>query len=79
MDTALPDFGADMALDFSVINTSTVDAEDASVATNTGWTLVGNMDVPAYSAAGSLNRRPASERARRDRRLDAVPTELILP
>lgn len=43
------------AIRFSVINTSTVDAEDASITTNTGWTLVGSMDIPAYSAAGSLN------------------------
>lgn len=55
MDTALPDAAADDAFDFSVINTSTVDAEDASVTTNTGWTLVGSMDIHAYSAAGSLN------------------------
>ena len=55
MDTALPDAAAGDAFDFSVINTSTVDAEDASVTTNTGWTLVGNMDIHAYSAAGSLN------------------------
>lgn len=55
LDTALPDFAANDAFDFSVINTSTVDAEDASVTTNTGWTLVGNMDIHAYSAAGSLN------------------------
>ena len=43
------------SFEFSVINTSTVDAEDASVTTADGWTLVGNMDIPAYSAAGSLN------------------------
>jgi len=55
MDTALPDAAAGDAFDFSVINTSTVDAEDASVTTNTGWTLVGSMDIHAYSAAGSLN------------------------
>lgn len=55
LDTALPTAGAGDSFDFSVINISTVDAEDASVTTNTGWTLVGNMDVPAYSAAGSLN------------------------
>lgn len=55
MDAAIPDAAAGDAFDFSVINISTVDAEDASVTTNTGWTLVGNMDVPAYSAAGSLN------------------------
>lgn len=55
LDTALPSSAAGDAFDFSVINTSTVDAEDASVTTNTGWTLVGSMDVHAYSAAGSLN------------------------
>jgi len=55
MDTAFPDAAAGDSFDFSVINISTVDAEDASVTTNTGWTLVGSMDVPAYSAAGSLN------------------------
>lgn len=55
LDSALPDAAAGDSFDFSVINTSTVDAEDASVVTNTGWTLVGNMDIHAYSAAGSLN------------------------
>lgn len=55
LDAALPDALAGDALDFCVINTSTVDAEDASLTTNTGWTLAGSMDVPAYSAAGSLN------------------------
>lgn len=55
MDTGFPDFAAGDAFDFSVINTSTVDAEDADVTTNTGWTLVGSMDIHAYSAAGSLN------------------------
>lgn len=55
MDTAFPDFAAGDAFDFSVINTSVVDAEDASITTNTGWTLVGSMDIHAYSDAGSLN------------------------
>lgn len=55
LDAALPDAAAGDAYDFSVINISTVDAEDASVTTNTGWTLVGSMDIHAYSAAGSLN------------------------
>ena len=55
LDTAIPAAAAGDSFDFSVINTSTVDAEDASITTNTGWTLVGNMDIPAYSAAGSLN------------------------
>lgn len=55
MDTALPSSAAGEAFDFSVINISTVDAEDASLTTNAGWTLVGAMEVPAYSAVGSLN------------------------
>lgn len=55
LDTAVPDAAAGDAFDFSVINISTTDAEDGSVTTNTGWTLVGSMDIHAYSAAGSLN------------------------
>lgn len=55
LETALTGEANDDAFDFSVINTSTVDAEDASITTNTGWTLVGSMDIHAYSAAGSLN------------------------
>lgn len=55
LDAALPTFAAGDSFEFSVINTSTVDAEDASITTNTGWTLVGSMDIHAYSAAGSLN------------------------
>lgn len=51
MDTALPAFGANDAFDFSVINTSAVSAEAASITTNTGWTLVGDMDIQANNAA----------------------------
>lgn len=51
MDTALPSSVAGDAFDFSVINISTVAAESASITTNTGWTLVGDMDVAANSAA----------------------------
>lgn len=43
------------SFEFSLINISTVDAEDATITTNTGWTLVGDISVPAKSAAGSLN------------------------
>lgn len=62
MDTALPDSAAGDAFDFSVINISTVAAEAASVTTNTGWTLVGDMDFAANSAittksAGRLRAR----------------------
>lgn len=45
LDTALPYAAAGDAYDFSVINISTNAAEDASLTTNTGWTLVGSMDV----------------------------------
>lgn len=51
MDTALPTSAAGDAFDFSIINISTTVAESASVTTNTGWTLVGDMDVAANSAA----------------------------
>jgi hypothetical protein len=50
MDTALPDAAAGDAFDFSVINTSTVAAEDATLITNTGWTLVGEMTVESNDA-----------------------------
>lgn len=55
MDTAFAAMPNGGSFDVSFINTSTVDAEDASVTTNTGWTLVGSMDFHAYSAAGSLD------------------------
>lgn len=51
MDTAVPDSAAGDAFDFSVINISINAAEDASVTTNTGWTLVGNMDIASNAAA----------------------------
>lgn len=55
LDALLTGTAAGYGFEFSVINRSTVDTEDASITTNTGWTLVGSMDVHAYSAAGSLN------------------------
>lgn len=51
MDSYFAEFGANDSFDFSLINTSTVAAEDASITTNTGWTLVGNMDVASNAAA----------------------------
>lgn len=53
MDAGFPTFAAGDAFDFSVINTSTVDAEDASITTNTGWALVGSMDLQAHNALAS--------------------------
>lgn len=62
LDAALPTSVAGDAFDFSLINISTVAAEAASITTNTGWTLVGDMDVAANSAittksAGRLRAR----------------------
>lgn len=51
LDIFLPDSVANDSFDFSLINVSTVAAEDASITTNTGWTLVGNMDVASNAAA----------------------------
>lgn len=51
LDTALPAAATGDAFDFTVINISTVDAEDASITTNTGWTLVGSMDLPANNSS----------------------------
>jgi hypothetical protein len=50
MDTGFSDAGADGAFDFNVINISTVAAEDATILTNTGWTLVGEMTVESNDA-----------------------------
>ena len=46
LDSALPSsMGADDAIMFRVINLSTVAAEDITLTTNTGWTLVGSMVI----------------------------------
>jgi hypothetical protein len=50
LDSAFADAVANDAFDFSVINISTVAAEDATVTTNTGWTLVGEMTVESNDA-----------------------------
>lgn len=50
--SALP---ADYAIEFSIINISTVAAEDATVTTATGWTLVGNMTVASNDAVGTVS------------------------
>lgn len=47
MDTWLPDAIANDSFDFSVINISLVAAEDASLTTNAGWTLTGDMNIEA--------------------------------
>lgn len=57
LDLATPsDVGTDEAFEFSVINISTVAAEDITMTTNTGWTLVGNMVIQESAAAtGALS------------------------
>lgn len=51
MQAALsPDFGTDDFFEFTVINTSTVDAEDAALASpGASFTIVGSLDIPAHS------------------------------
>ena len=48
-------FPVNYAVDFCISNISTVAAEDATVTTSTGWTLVGNMVVASNDAATSLS------------------------
>lgn len=52
-DTAFADAVANDAFDFHVINISTVGAEDATVTTNTGWTLVGGMVVESNDSTAA--------------------------
>lgn len=47
---AFPGLAADDAFDFTLLNISTVAAEDITVVTNTGWTLVGKMSVESNAA-----------------------------
>lgn len=50
LQAALPaDFAIGESFDVSFINTSTVDAEDATVTVNTDITIVGSADLPAHS------------------------------
>jgi hypothetical protein len=51
MDTAFPSAGVNSCFDFSLVSISTVVAEDATITTNTGWALVGNMTVASNAAA----------------------------
>lgn len=44
-DTQFSTLATGYAFEFTVINNSTVAAEDATIATNTGWTLDGNMVI----------------------------------
>lgn len=63
MDSGFPAVQSGRSVDFYVINISTVAAEDADIATNTGWTLVGDMNIEANDAARA--RSSAKFRARK--------------
>ena len=56
MDTAFPNAVANSAFDFSVSNISVTSGETASITTNTGWTLVGEMTL-AITTAGRFRAR----------------------
>jgi len=63
MDAAFSNMQNNAAFDFVFINVSTVDAEDATIAVGTGWTLVGNVTVAANSGVTVIS--SAIFRARR--------------
>ena len=63
MDATFTNIQTNDSFDFSVINVSTVDAEDATIAVGTGWTAVGNVTVAANSAVTTIS--SARFRARR--------------
>lgn len=63
MDALFTNVRVDAAFDFSVINISTVAAEDVTLATAAGWTLVGNMFVASNAATTDVS--SAKFRARR--------------
>lgn len=51
LDAALPQSVANSCFDFTLVSISTVAAEDATITTNTGWSLVGGMVVASNAAA----------------------------
>lgn len=61
LNAALPaDFAVDDAFDFTLVNISVNAAEDVTIATAAGWTLVGNMTVNSNDAIAT----PSSGRFR---------------
>ena len=63
MDATFTNAKPNSSFDFAVINVSTVDAEDATLAVGTGWTFVGNVTIAANSAVTTIS--SAVFRARR--------------
>jgi hypothetical protein len=63
MDAAFPNMRVNASFDFAVCNIGSEAAEDVTIATGTGWTLVGNMVVASNAAA--TDQSAAMFRARR--------------
>jgi hypothetical protein len=55
LEATLTNFKVDSSLDIYIVNISTVAAEDATMTTNTGWTLVGNMFVASNAATTDVS------------------------
>lgn len=55
LDAALPEAVAGDTFDVFLVNVSTVAAEDATITTNTGWTLAGSMVVASNAAATDIS------------------------
>lgn len=50
LEAAFPTLGINEAFEFTIVNISTVAAEDVTVAGNTGMTAVGNMTIASNAA-----------------------------
>lgn len=57
IDAAIPNAVAGDAFDFSVVNTSGTAGDSVTIATATGWTLVGNLVVPGLTAGPGTSGR----------------------
>ena len=55
LEALISNVRVDMAFDFYVVNISTVGAEDVTLATAAGWTLVGNMFVASNAATTDVS------------------------
>ena len=55
LEAVISNARVDTAFDFYVVNISTVGAEDVTLATAAGWTLVGNMFVASNAATTDVS------------------------
>jgi len=63
LEAVISNARVDMAFDFYAVNISTVAAEDVTISTAAGWTLVGNMFVASNAATTDVS--SAKYRARK--------------